>query len=98
MKNPTRKHLKVVHRILQYPKKNPGEGLYFKKTKNRDVEVFTDLDWARFIIDWRSTTRYCSYVLRNLVTWRSKKQAVVARSSVEAKFRAMSHGVCEWCL
>ena len=29
------------------------------------------------------------------VTWRSKKQAVVARSSAEAEFRAMALGICE---
>ena len=31
----------------------------------------------------------------NLVTWRSKKQNVVARSSAEAKYRAMALGICE---
>ena len=29
------------------------------------------------------------------MTWRSKKQNVVARSSAEAEFRAMALGVCE---
>ncbi|KAE8719636.1 Mediator of RNA polymerase II transcription subunit 23 [Hibiscus syriacus] len=32
---------------------------------------------------------------RLVVTWRSKKQAMVSRSSVEAKFRAMALGICE---
>ena len=31
----------------------------------------------------------------NLVTWRSKKQTVVARSSAEAEFRAIAQGMCE---
>ena len=30
-----------------------------------------------------------------MVTWRSKKQNVIARSSVEAEFRAAAHGICE---
>ncbi|XP_050896947.1 uncharacterized protein LOC127103756 [Lathyrus oleraceus] len=40
--------------------------------------------------DRRSTSGYCTYVWGNLVTWRSKKQGVVARSNAEAEFRAMS--------
>lgn len=29
------------------------------------------------------------------MTWKSKKQSVVARSSAEAEFRAMAQGICE---
>ncbi|RVX00154.1 Retrovirus-related Pol polyprotein from transposon RE1 [Vitis vinifera] len=43
----------------------------------------------------RSTSGYCTYVWGNLVTWRSKKQSVVSRSSAEAEFRAMAHDICE---
>ncbi|WKA06926.1 hypothetical protein VitviT2T_024803 [Vitis vinifera] len=95
MNNPTERHMKAVYRILQYLKKSPGRGLYFKKTSSREVEVFTDADWAGSLTDRRSTTGYCSYMWGNLVTWRSKKQSVVARSSAEAKFKAMAHGICE---
>ncbi|RVW23360.1 Retrovirus-related Pol polyprotein from transposon RE1 [Vitis vinifera] len=54
------------------------KGLFFRKTENRDTEVYSDADWAGNIIDRRSTSGYCSFVWGNLVTWRSKKQSVVA--------------------
>ncbi|XP_022750999.1 uncharacterized protein LOC111299809 [Durio zibethinus] len=107
MNNITKEHLKAVHCILQYLKKSLSEGLYFKKSislseglyfkKSIDwaIKVCTDVDWARLVTDRRSTTGYCSYVCGNLVTWRSKKQAVVGRSSVKAEFRAIFHGICE---
>jgi len=50
---------------------------------------------AGSIDDRRSTTGYCTFVWGNLVTWRSKKQSVVARSSAEAEFRAVAQGICE---
>ncbi|KAA0036818.1 Cysteine-rich RLK (RECEPTOR-like protein kinase) 8 [Cucumis melo var. makuwa] len=43
----------------------------------------------------KSTSGYCTFVWGNLVTWRSKKPSVVARSSAEAEYRAMSLGICE---
>ncbi|RVX11419.1 Retrovirus-related Pol polyprotein from transposon TNT 1-94 [Vitis vinifera] len=71
------------------------KGLFFRKTENRDTEVYSDADWAGNIIDRRSTSGYCSFVWGNLVTWRSKKQSVVARSSAEAEYRALAQGICE---
>jgi len=95
LNNPCEAHLEAVYRILRYLKKDPGKGLMFRKTSTRTLEVYTNADWAGSPIDRRSTSGYCSYVWGNLVTWRSKKQAVVARSSAEAEFRALAHGICE---
>nr|CAN69183.1 hypothetical protein VITISV_004340 [Vitis vinifera] len=50
---------------------------------------------ARLAKDRRSTTGYCTHVWGNLVTWRSKKQSVIARSSVEVEFKAVAQGMCE---
>ena len=47
------------------------------------------------MIDRRSTSGYCTFVGGNLVSWRSKKQSVVARSSAEAEFRALALRICE---
>ena len=82
-------------RILRYLKKTPGLGLFYKKGEDRGLEIYTDADWVGCSDDRRSTSGYCSFVCGNLVTWKSKKQPVVSRSSAEAEFRALALGICE---
>ena len=95
MHSPKEAHLQAVYRILRYLKNSPGKGLFFQKNASKDVEIFTDADWAGSKEDRRSTTGYCTFVWGNLVTWRSKKQSVVSRSSAESELRAVAQGICE---
>jgi hypothetical protein len=95
MHNPKEMHLKAVHRILQYLKSKPGRGVLFKKGESLTLEAYTDADYAGSLDDRRSTSGYYTFLGGNLVTWRSKKQNVVARSSAESEFRSMAMGVCE---
>ena len=95
MHSPRQDHFDVVYRILRYLKGTPGKGLLFEDRGHLEVEVYTDADWAGSVTDRRSTSGYCTFVGGNLVTWRSKKQNVVARSSAEAEFRAVAQGICE---
>ncbi|PRQ43270.1 putative RNA-directed DNA polymerase [Rosa chinensis] len=96
MHNPSESHMDAVMRILKYLKSAPGRGVLFSKHNNiLEVCGFTDADWAGNITDRRSTSGYFTFVGGNLVTWKSKKQKVVARSSAEAEYRGMAHGVCE---
>ncbi|KAK4833612.1 hypothetical protein QYF36_008125 [Acer negundo] len=59
------------------------------------VDVFTDADWADSITDKRSTSGYCTSVAENLVTWRSKKQGVIARCSVDVEFKVAALRICK---
>lgn len=95
MHNPKESHLKAVHRILHYLKGSPGKGILFKKGGHMSVEAYTDADYAGSLVDRWSTLGYCTFLGGNLITWRSKKQNVVARSSAEAEFRSMALGICE---
>ncbi|CAL8079731.1 unnamed protein product [Prunus armeniaca] len=95
MHSPSEDHIGAIMRILRYFKFTHGKGLIFSKYGHTDVEGYTDVDWAGSTTDRRSTSGYFTFVGGNLVTWRSKKQNVVSRSSVEAEYRGMAHGVCE---
>ena len=95
MQDPFQEHLDVVHRILRYLKTIPGKVIFFGKNEKRGVEAYTDVDWVGSIDDRKSTTEYCTFVWGNLVTWRSKKQNVVARSSTETEYRALAGATCE---
>ncbi|RVW39576.1 Retrovirus-related Pol polyprotein from transposon RE1 [Vitis vinifera] len=95
MHNPKETHLQLVHTILHYLKSSPRKGILFKKGTELTLEAYTDADYAGSMVNTRSTLGYCTFIGGNLVTWRSKKQTVVARSSTESEFRAMAHGVCE---
>ena len=59
------------------------------------MDAYSDVEWAGAIDNRRSTSGYFTFVGGNLVTWRRKKQNVVARSSAGAKFRGMALGICE---
>lgn len=95
MHAPNEDHMRAATRILRYLKSSPGKGLFFAKTGSLEVEGYTDADWAGDKSDGKSTSGYFMFVGGNLVTWRSKKQKMVARSSAESEFRGMVHGVCE---
>lgn len=56
-----------------------------------DIHAFC----ASLPIDIRSTSTYCVFIDKNLITWKGKKQKVVARSNVEAKYRAIASTSCD---
>jgi len=85
MHSPSEEHIKVVTRVLRYLKLSPGKGILFTKGENLNIERFTNVNWVGSIEDRRSTSGYFTFMGGNLVTWRSKKQEVVAKSSAEAE-------------
>ena len=67
----------------------------YKTNDNLRVEAYTDADWAGSLSDRKSTTGYFTFLVGNLITWKSKKQTVAAKSSTEVEYRAMAHTSCE---
>ena len=69
--------------------------ILFQNIRNIELEVYSDDDWVGSIVDKRSTIGYCTFMGGNLVTWRNKKQPIVAKFSVEVEFRVMVQEIHE---
>nr|GEZ33881.1 putative ribonuclease H-like domain-containing protein [Tanacetum cinerariifolium] len=92
MRQPQKVHMKAVLRIIRYLKGTAGHGVLFKQNGHLETQLYTDADWVGDKGDQRSTSGYFT-VGGNLVTWRSKKQKVVALLSAEAEFRGIARGI-----
>ncbi|XP_058211456.1 uncharacterized mitochondrial protein AtMg00810-like [Rhododendron vialii] len=74
MHQPKVSHFAAVKRLLQY----------VKGTLNHEA------DWTGDLVDRRSTSGFVVFLGSTPISWCAKKQPTVARSSAEAKYRAMA--------
>ncbi|CAM8961061.1 unnamed protein product [Rhodiola kirilowii] len=93
MQTPTEDHLRAAHRVLRYIKSAPSQGLLFSSSSSFDLAGYCDADWASCPLTRRSVSGYCMMLGSSVLSWKTKKQAVVARSSAESEYRALA-GAC----
>nr|XP_027186251.1 uncharacterized protein LOC113784320 [Cicer arietinum]XP_027190181.1 uncharacterized protein LOC113786563 [Cicer arietinum] len=84
----------IVSQFMHSPYEEYLEAVYFLRRLVKEMSIFMDADWESSV---RTEYRPLD-IVPNLVTWRSKKQGDEAKSSAEAKFRAMAQGICEGLL
>jgi hypothetical protein len=97
---PTITHYHAATRVLRYLKNNPGRGLFFPRNSSLHLSGFSDADWAGCVDTRRSISGQCFFLGKSLISWRTKKQLTVSRSSSEAEYRALAAATCElqWIL
>jgi hypothetical protein len=87
---PSDSHWQAMKRILQYVAGTLTLDLHLTKTHQLNLQAFCDADWASCPDDQRSTTGFAILLGPNLISWSSKKQTNVSRSSTEAEYRVMA--------
>ncbi|XP_017191092.1 uncharacterized mitochondrial protein AtMg00810-like [Malus domestica] len=94
MHSPKTTHWTAVKRILRYVKATYNHGLLYKPGDTH-LTAFSNADYAGNPDTRHSTGGFCIYLGSNLVSWSSKKQKTVSRSSSEAEYRQLAYTAAE---
>jgi hypothetical protein len=97
MHSHTDRHLRLIKRILRYIKGTHHHGLHIAQSRSMDLIVYSDADWAWCPDTRQSTSGYCAYHCGNLISWSSKRQHTISRSSAEGEYRGAVNAVAESC-
>ncbi|KAG6421188.1 hypothetical protein SASPL_117738 [Salvia splendens] len=84
LSKPCSDHLVAAERVLKYLKGTVGHGLFYSAQADLSLSIFSDADWAGCPDTRRSISGFCLFLGTSLLSWRSKKQHTVSRSSAEA--------------
>ncbi|XP_024011200.1 uncharacterized protein LOC112086480 [Eutrema salsugineum] len=95
MHSPTISDFMLLKRILRYIKGTVTMGINFNKGTDCVMRVYSDSDWAGCKETRRSTGGFCTFLGNNIISWSSKKQPTVSKSSTEAEYRTMSEAASE---
>ncbi|KAE8721951.1 hypothetical protein F3Y22_tig00014773pilonHSYRG00058 [Hibiscus syriacus] len=92
MHDPQECHWVTVKRILRYLSGTLDFGLVFRKSAlGLNLKAFCDAGWASNIDDRCSILGFCVFLGGDLVSWGSKHQYLVSRSTIEVEY----HGIVD---
>ena len=92
--NPGKHHWKAIIRVLGYLKYTQSYGLYYTNYPSI-VEGYSDANWITGSNDTKSTSGYVFTLGNGAISWKSSKQACIARSTMESKFIALDKTIEE---
>jgi hypothetical protein len=95
--NPSPAHIKAAKRVLQYLKGTVDFSITYSSAEppTLNLRLFSDADYAGDCHTYRSTGAYVGFFAGGPATWQSKRQSVVAQSSTESEYMALSEAAKE---
>ena len=89
MQNPSKEHWVAVKRVLRYIKGTLTHGLVYRYSEDFRLYGYSDADYAGCIETKKSTSGLVFRLGQCTISWRSKKQSIIAQSSTESEYVAL---------
>ncbi|CAH9144967.1 unnamed protein product [Cuscuta epithymum] len=86
--NPGDEHWKAIVRVFRYLRKTQNLGLHYGRYP-AVLEGYSDASWISDIKDSKSTSGYVFTLAGAAVSWKSSKQTLIARSTMESELIAL---------
>ncbi|KAK4386107.1 Retrovirus-related Pol polyprotein from transposon RE2 [Sesamum angolense] len=89
LQDPRSGHWDAAMHLFHYLKGTSSLGLFFFSQNSLQLSAFIDASWASCTDNHRSVIGFCIFLESTLISWKTKKQATISRSSPEAEYRKM---------
>lgn len=86
---PSMEHWYAVERVMRYLKRTMNLCLQYKRDP-AVLEGYSDADWNVFSDDSKATSGYVFKIAGGAVSWKSKKQTILAQSTMESELFALA--------
>lgn len=90
MHHPTQTHWTTAKRLLCCLKNTIFRGTTIRDTSSPSLKCFSCIDWDDTLDDRKSTSIYLLFLGDTPISWSSRKQRAIARSSNIVKYRALA--------
>nr|XP_020162512.1 uncharacterized mitochondrial protein AtMg00810-like [Aegilops tauschii subsp. strangulata] len=97
MHSPRHVHWSLVKRILRYIRGTPTFGLRLRASVCTELFAYTDADWAGCPNTRCSMLGYSVFFGDSLISWSSKREPTISRSSAEAEYCVVANVVADTC-